>query len=182
MIEATGNHSFTWITDTEPTCVKAGAKHEECTVCHTKRNVNTAVEATGNHSWRWVTDTAATCGKAGSQHQECTVCGAKQGLGTSIPATGKHTWNGGTVTTPATCTSEGVRTFSCTVCGATKTETIGRANHVDGNGDGACDNCGTSMGSSSGKCKYCGKTHEGFWGKIVQLVHNILYFFKNLFK
>ncbi len=35
---------------------------------------------------------------------------------------------------------------------------------------------------SSGKaCKFCGRTHEGFFGKIVWVLHMILYFFARLF-
>ena len=30
-------------------------------------------------------------------------------------------------------------------------------------------------------CKFCGKTHTGVWGRIVQFFHNILYFFAHLF-
>ena len=40
----------------------------------------------------------------------------------------------------------------------------------------------TSSEDSSNACKYCGKTHNGFFGKIVQFFHNIFYFLKNLFK
>ena len=34
----------------------------------------------------------------------------------------------------------------------------------------------------SDACKFCGKVHTGFFGKLVQFFHNIFYFFKNLFK
>ena len=37
-------------------------------------------------------------------------------------------------------------------------------------------------GSTVDKCKYCGGVHEGAFGRIIQFFHNILYFFKNLFK
>lgn len=106
-----------------------------------------------------------------------------------------HSWNGGSVTQQPTCTAKGVKTFTCTVCGATRTEEIATVGHKDDNKDGWCDfGCGTAMGtqpsnpgtpsqpSDSGKCKYCGETHTGFWGKIVQFFHNIAYFFRNLFR
>ena len=35
--------------------------------------------------------------------------------------------------------------------------------------------------TSNNKCKYCNQEHTGFFGAIIQLIHNILYFFKNLF-
>ena len=35
--------------------------------------------------------------------------------------------------------------------------------------------------SESGKCKWCGKHHSGFWGGIVKFWHNIFYFWAHLF-
>ena len=35
--------------------------------------------------------------------------------------------------------------------------------------------------SESGKCKWCGKHHSGFWQSIVGFWHNIFYFFAHLF-
>ncbi len=43
VIPATG-HSFVWVTDKEATEAETGLKHEECTVCHEKRNENTVIE------------------------------------------------------------------------------------------------------------------------------------------
>ena len=36
-------HTFEWVTDKKATESEAGAKHEECTVCHAKRNENTEI-------------------------------------------------------------------------------------------------------------------------------------------
>ena len=33
----------------------------------------------------------------------------------------------------------------------------------------------------SDKCKFCGKTHTGFWGSIIKFFHSIFYFFAHLF-
>ena len=41
-IPATG-HSFEWIVDTPATELTTGIKHEECSVCHAKRNENTII-------------------------------------------------------------------------------------------------------------------------------------------
>lgn len=38
-----------------------------------------------------------------------------------------------------------------------------------------------SDNSDENVCKWCGKPHEGFWGKIVGFFHRILYFFAHLF-
>ncbi|MBR1811286.1 MAG: leucine-rich repeat protein [Clostridia bacterium] len=40
---------------------------------------------------------------------------------------------------------------------------------------------GGSDSQTQQRCKYCGKVHNGVFGKIVQFFHNILYFFKNIF-
>ena len=40
-------HSFEWIVDKAPTADKTGLKHEECSICHYKRNLNTSIPATG---------------------------------------------------------------------------------------------------------------------------------------
>lgn len=39
-----GEHTFEWVTDKEATETEKGIAHEECTVCHSKRNENTEVQ------------------------------------------------------------------------------------------------------------------------------------------
>lgn len=39
-----GEHAFEWVTDKEATETEKGIAHEECTVCHAKRNENTEVQ------------------------------------------------------------------------------------------------------------------------------------------
>ena len=39
----TAEHTFEWVTDKKATESEAGVKHEECTVCHAKRNENTEI-------------------------------------------------------------------------------------------------------------------------------------------
>ena len=39
-----GEHTFEWVTDKEATETEKGIAHEECTVCHAKRNENTEVQ------------------------------------------------------------------------------------------------------------------------------------------
>ena len=109
------DHTFAWVTDTDPTCGADGVKHEECSVCGTKQNENTVIPATGEHTFAWVTDTAATCGADGVKHEECSVCHAKQNENTVIPATGEHTlaW---VTDTEATCGADGVKHEECSVC------------------------------------------------------------------
>ena len=115
------DHTFAWVTDTDPTCGADGVKHEECSVCGTKQNENTAIPATGEHTFAWVTDTAATCGADGVKHEECSVCHAKQNENTAIPATGEHTYAWVT-DTEATCGADGVKHEECSVCHAKQNE------------------------------------------------------------
>ena len=44
-------HTFEWVTDKEATTSEAGAKHEECTVCHVKRNENTEIPMLPTPEW-----------------------------------------------------------------------------------------------------------------------------------
>ena len=115
------DHTFAWVTDTDPTCGADGVKHEECSVCGTKQNENTAIPATGEHTFAWVTDTAATCGADGVKHEECSVCHAKQNENTAIPATGEHTFAWVT-DTESTCGADGVKHEECSVCHAKQNE------------------------------------------------------------
>ena len=43
-----GEHSMQWVVDREASGTKDGVKHEECSICGYKQNVNTAIPATGN--------------------------------------------------------------------------------------------------------------------------------------
>ena len=46
----TASHNWQWVVDTHATSTTAGKKHEECTVCHAKRNEGTVIPATGGGS------------------------------------------------------------------------------------------------------------------------------------
>ena len=83
-------HNYQTIIDKEPTCAP-GIEHEECTVCHQKRNEDTEIPATQEHQWTWVTDEEATCGKEGKKHEKCSVCEAIRSENTVIEKT-PHEW------------------------------------------------------------------------------------------
>ena len=174
-------HDWQWVEDTAPTCVDPGVKHEECSVCHEKRNENTAIDPTGVHQWVWMEDVAPDCGHSGVKHEECSVCHEKRNENTTVAPTGNHSWDGGGVTQSPSCTAEGTKVFTCNVCGETRIEKIAKTSHTDGNGDGVCDNCGASM-TNENACEYCGQVHTGFLGKIVQFFHSLILFFNKLFK
>ena len=115
------SHRFEWVTDREPTCGEAGAKHEECSVCGAVRNENTVIEATGEHAYEWIIDKAATCGEAGMKHEECSVCGAVRNENTVIPAIGEHNYEW-IIDKAATCGEAGMKHEECSVCGAVRNE------------------------------------------------------------
>ncbi len=88
------NHDFKWIIDDLGNCGIDGAKHEECTVCHTKRNENTIIPATGNHKYTNSCDTT------------CDVCNESRTI--------THSYK--TTTTKATTSKDGKIVKKCTVC------------------------------------------------------------------
>lgn len=72
-------HSYEWKTDWNPTCGKAGKRHQVCKDCNAIGKKED-IKATGQHrlgSWR--TTRGATALVTGSQERTCSVCGgAKQ--------------------------------------------------------------------------------------------------------
>jgi len=60
---AVSAHTFQWVIDKENTCGADGMKHEECTVCHAKRNEGTHIPATGDHTYTDAAD--AVCNECG---------------------------------------------------------------------------------------------------------------------
>ncbi|MBQ5910563.1 MAG: leucine-rich repeat protein [Clostridia bacterium] len=59
----TAPHNYEWIIDKQNTCGEDGVKHQECTLCHIKKNINTIIYATGQHTFGNENDT------------ECDICG-----------------------------------------------------------------------------------------------------------
>ena len=108
------SHIWETVTDSKPTCGKAGKQHQECTACQERKELPD-IPATGKHTWKTVTDQKPTCGKAGKQHQECTACQERKGL-SDIPATGRHKWGKYTVTRKATVFAQGQETRTCSIC------------------------------------------------------------------
>ncbi len=182
------------------TCTSAAVYYYSCVNCGKveKNDSHTFMSGSATeHVWEWVIDKNATCVAAGSKHEKCKTCTATQSLNTVIPATGSHSYTAQTVKadalkSAATCTAPATYYYSCTTCGAIEknaghTFTSGSATaHVDANGDNRCDNCNKDLSEPQPEpqnlCKYCHKEHTGFFGKIVQFFHNILYSLTHLFK
>ncbi len=123
-------HSWTWVTDEAPTCAKPGIKHEECTVCHLKRNENTAIDPTGEHSYTAKTvsadtlQSAATCTAPASYYYSCAVCGAIEKDNGHTFQSGDpiaHSWTWMTDEAP-TCAKPGSKHEECTVCHLKRSE------------------------------------------------------------
>ena len=178
-----------WIAQTAPTCKDAGEKgHYTCSVCKKNFDANgneiadLTVPADKTHHTGKLTvenKTVPGCTTPGyTGDTVCTLCGDIVSRGAAVEPTG-HRWNSGTTTKNPTCTEAGTVTFTCAACGETKNESIPAPGHTSPNGEGKCDRCGAQLTSA---CKYCGKVHTGFMGKITAFFHNILYFFKNLFR
>ncbi len=95
-------HNYQWIVDSKENCGVAGEKHEECTICHAKKNTGTKISATGKHSF------------SGNCDEFCNVCNAKREI------THKYT----TVTTKATTTKNGSIVKKCNECGKVYSTTV----------------------------------------------------------
>ena len=82
----------------------------------------------------------------------------------------------------ATCTEDGTKTATCDRCDATDTiaDDGSATGHVDKDGDNICDTCSADL-TPENTCEYCGKVHEGFFGKIMQCFHNIFLKLRNFF-
>lgn len=77
-IPATGKHVWKTVTDIKETCGKAGKRHQECTVCKTKKNYAT-IAATGKHKWgRYTVTKKATVFAQGEETRVCSTCKKKE--------------------------------------------------------------------------------------------------------
>lgn len=117
-------HNFKWVIDLKESCVLNGIKHEECSICHTKRNENTIIDGTNSHVYinacddtcevckksrsaphyyEWVIDKKEKCNEIGIKHEECTTCHIKRNENTIIE-TKPHTY-------------KNICDFDCNMCG-----------------------------------------------------------------
>ena len=123
----------------------------------------------------------ATCTKKGSYDSVvyCVNCPAE--ISRTTVSTNKLPHTPVTLPgTPATCAKTGLTDGQiCASCGNTITPQQAipaTGKHVDSNGDGKCDTCGTDVGAPSGPnvCKWCGKEHgSGFIDTLVAFFHRI---------
>ena len=164
------DHTWIWVTDTEPTCGQAGVQHQYCPSCGNTQNENSPIPATNQHNWEWVTDTPPTCGQAGAKHEHCSGCGMDRNYGTVINPTGEHNWQDAGVIENPTCARSGSKKQVCATCGDSRAVNLERVDHVDADGNGQCDYCGVSMRSlnSSG-----GMSFMELWGQMWKFFNGI---------
>ena len=136
------------------------------------------------HTYRRVV-TEPTCTEGGYTTYTCTICGESY-TDDKTDALG-HDFGEWVVDKEATCEEEGRRTRVCARCETEEAEAIPMAAHVDEDGDGTCDACGSVIEDAgedenpgnekpdANVCAYCGKEHTGFFGGITKLIHNLLY-------
>ncbi len=152
------------------TCMATGTQIQTC-VCgatHEKTLEKDPANHTGNNTTTRENEHPATCTAAGS-YVEVVTCEC----GTVISRTNKtagnalgHSWGDWVITKNATCTEEGSKTRTCARDAAhTETQAIAKKAHVDNNGDGKCDVCGSNTdvhqhtdANGDNVCDNCGKT------------------------
>ena len=134
----------------------------------------------------------ATCTAEGyTGDQYCTTCKQTISTGTAI---GKKAHTLTTINQKAAnCTEAGYTGDQyCTTCKQTisKGSATNALGHANADGNGNCTRCGAHIKDvtqptqpqpqpqPSGGCKYCGGTHSGPFGWLIQFFHNILAIFK----
>ena len=147
-------HNYIESVLTAATCTNTGTKTKLCSSCGDSSQIT--IPALGHNYTSVVTAPTATA--QGYTTYTCTRCGDSY-KDNYTDATGcQHTSTATRyeTTSDATCTTAGSRNkvTYCTSCGAvigSVPESIpATGQHIDSNGDGKCDVCGTSTGSSGG--------------------------------
>ena len=143
-------------------CLTDGLKVKTCGVC--EHQVEEVIPATGHPGTKIVNATPATCSSDGyTGDRVCSVCEEVLVQGQPIPSNGVHETGDKVIEpvyTTATCTRNAYHNevYYCKHCGAkiisiqmVDQEALG---HIDENGDGTCDRCGTSVETTSAKCTH----------------------------
>ena len=133
-------HDFEWVIDKEPTEQEAGIKHEECTVCHAKRNRNTNIDKLMHVSdLVKIEAVAATCTTAGHiEYYYCRSCGNFYSdestdhlisvADTVIKAKG-HNYSEWMTISKSTCVRKGYEFTSCKDCGIAEIRELSLKDH-----------------------------------------------------
>ncbi len=149
-------HSFSWITDKNANCGVNGIKHEECSVCHTKRNEGTAIPATGAHSYTSKI-VAPTCTADGYTLHTCTVC--TYSYKSDTVKTSGHSFGAWETVTSPTCSVNGSDKRVCSKCNTTETRQTTK-DHAYTTITGLAPTCGDDGYSDYLYCTDCGSTEN----------------------
>ena len=119
------DHIFNWVVDTEPTEEETGLKHEECDICHYKRNENTTIVKLNHiHEMEHVIKVDKTCTNDGNiEYYHCNKCEKnyldEEGTNEVIDIIIKASHEYGSIINEiaSTCTKEGLKEhYECSVC------------------------------------------------------------------
>lgn len=130
-LKATGTHTYAkvknedgsdsaedaWVIDKAATCIAAGSKHKDCTVCGARVTEEIPVDTTAHNYYRPKTAQEPTCTEEGWKNQTCKICGHVKVQVEIIPALG-HTAGEYRIIKEATCEAKGEKVLKCSVCGA----------------------------------------------------------------
>ena len=118
-------HDYKWVIDKEATEDETGLKHEECSVCHDKKNENTIiVKLNHTHNMEHVLKIDKTCTKDGNiEYYHCSKCnknyldetGNNEVVDVVIKAS--HEYGNFINEVASTCSKEGTKGhYECSVC------------------------------------------------------------------
>ena len=181
----TADHNWMVVVDKAATVTESGIQHEECTVCHAKRNENTVIPAHG-HNLVHKDKKEASCTEAGyKEHYQCTDCElifedytGLVNLKASeivIPAAG-HVWNStysydadGHWTSCTVCgeiSEKTAHTFNgstCLICGYQKNTSSNSDSSHNSGSDGDSDSGNSDRDSSYSSSTRTRKAATGIW-------------------
>lgn len=129
-LKATGTHTYAkvknedgsdstedaWVIDKAATCLVAGSKHKDCTVCGARVTEEIPIDTTAHNYYRPKTAQEPTCTEEGWKNQTCKICGHVKVKVEMIPALG-HTAGEYRIIKEATCEDKGEKVLTCSVCG-----------------------------------------------------------------
>ena len=146
-------HQYKWVIDKNANCGTNGSKHEECSVCGEKRNLNTVISATNNHIYdNDCDDRCNVCNqiRAVSEHfyenecdNTCNVCGESRNVSHN------YKW---IIDKSENCSEDGIKHQECIYCGESKNENTvifatGNHSYIYGC-DTECSECGATREAS----------------------------------
>ena len=156
-----GHSKTEWIVDINPSCSKAGSKHEECTIC--KDILSTEIMEKLPHAYSSIM-TNPTCTDQGYTTYTC-VCGDKY-VDNYADALGHNYGDWYEVTAP-TCTVDGLERHDCLRCEYYETSVLNKLGHSY-NSVVTAPTC-TEKGYTTHTC-HCGDSYIDFY--VDALGHN----------